>query len=671
MTAEDYLQLPVLQQPRLSPDGTRIAVRVLGADGHYNLVVGLSDGSGQSQAVPARGAAVTDFFWKGDDQIILSLVPRGSPPEFAAYDLKSDTLKSLRRNSSQARLVSPLFDAPDEILVAVFTAPERNEGPGSMSLIYGRDLVRLNVRTGKEKIVERDPGMTQQWFVNQAGEAVASWGTDGRNPILWYRSKAGAKWQRATQLPKNGPGKLQPLGLAADQKRLVLADYRKDAVGELVYFDPASGKTTALPGAGPAGRDPRWENWGARGDAGAVVTTVGGEVRRTFLDSRAEKLQHDLAGSMSGGDLTPESFSRDESRLVIRLESARTSGEYLLLEPARASLVRLGALFPRVTPAALAPVRAFGFKTAAGLDVSGEILLPAGRARPPLIIFHPPMIGSLASPAQENELHYFATQGFAVAVLGRPPRHAADSILEGVANEVEEDLPVRIEAAIKWLADQGWVDGGKVAVAGRFLGGIPAFVAVTPPDLVKAFVNLDSPLTGAPSTQPTGIPIGRGVAAAGGGTLIPPSAASVQVEARDRVGLNSRLPRDLPSVPSWHYYTVLAPPTGSPALRGLSASQISGSGAVSVGGAGLGGISGPRIAPPSLPISSGVISIQSESAARLVDQLKKRKQVAELVSSVDLARELGLSPNEAPTSPRIRARRDELIVAFLKQNGLD
>lgn len=93
--------------------------------------------------------------------------------------------------------------------------------------VTGHELVAFDLRTGHEKLVERDPGTTADWFLDWQGNAVAAWGLDDKNWVLWWREKPAAKWKAIRQPLKAGPPKLHPLATASDQRRLIGADYRQ------------------------------------------------------------------------------------------------------------------------------------------------------------------------------------------------------------------------------------------------------------------------------------------------------------------------------------------------------------------------------------------------------------------------------------------------------------
>src|SRR5262249_31440596 len=146
------------------------------------------------------------------------------------------------------------------------------------------------------------------------------------------REKPGAKWKPTKQPLKEGPPKIRPLATAPDQKRLLVADYRKDPAGEFAYFDLATATTEPIPGAGAAGSRPQIERWGSYGETGAVVGTLNAERRRTFLQADTEGVRNSVAAALSGAEVSWESFAADDSRLVALVSSDRSAGTYVLVD---------------------------------------------------------------------------------------------------------------------------------------------------------------------------------------------------------------------------------------------------------------------------------------------------------------------------------------------------
>src|SRR5262245_1591989 len=249
---ESFLRPPEFLSPKLSPDGSQLAV-LIPANGRMNLA---SLDLATRKPVLLTNFNVFDvatFHWVGNERLVFSL---GHLNSAAGESYGGGGLFAVKRDGSESRELAPTVQgvvasggnvyrsinfvrsvpgSSDEIIVS---AHERS--------LDSADLYRLNIRTGRKTLLTPDlpAGRIIGWLMDTAlvpRVAVAREESSFKRTV-YYRAAADAKWEVLTSFDEQDRGAFMPIWIEAGANTiLVLARVNGDTSG-IYRYDLATRK---------------------------------------------------------------------------------------------------------------------------------------------------------------------------------------------------------------------------------------------------------------------------------------------------------------------------------------------------------------------------------------------------------------------------------------------
>lgn len=499
-TIEQLFSLPNVRQPRLSPDGKKIAFLY---PHEKKMALGVFDRASSESRLILRGTdeSIHSFFWKGNDRIVFEADVSGNESYFiGSTDLTGRQV--LRIAESQridnnltgdfAGIIGQLPLDPERIAVIGFFA-----GNIDNALFVGGApvIARLNVRNrGLSPLLEiRDSDRHVAFVFDQRGTLRLRSRLEGATLLWEHRRADGDRFQRVAQHPFHGYAETWvPQAFAADHVTLWLISREEHDRGALYalntetfergppLFVPPEGEITEL----IPSRD-RTRLLGVRYEAERE--------RHHWFDAARGALQAKLAGTFTGCDVRITSVSDDESVALIWAGHDREPGVYYVLDQRAGSLTQ----FKRtrdLDPARLSPRRPIHYVARDGLTIHGYLTLPrdtAGRNLPLVIHPHGGPFGVRDSWGFDNDAQFLASRGYAVLQpnyrgSGGYGREFINRGRQQWGRAMQDDL----SDAVKWAIDQGIADPARVAIYGASYGGYASLIgAMLTPDLYACAVN--------------------------------------------------------------------------------------------------------------------------------------------------------------------------------------
>ncbi|MDP3073876.1 MAG: prolyl oligopeptidase family serine peptidase [Opitutaceae bacterium] len=482
-SSEVFFAPPSFMLPKLSPDGSKLCALTRFDDRHYALTL-INLASKQAKTVVrAEELTVINYWWKGDDLLLAMLEGEGGRRIFRSVDLKNDKLHPLD-NLEVYRLIEFMADLPDDPEQMLFR----------LTPAGAPEVMKVNLRTGRETAVEAAPADILSWCLNRAGEALAGYGYDGGKErwfIVW-RTTAGGKWQRRDS-PRQQPLDVVPIAVAPDGRRILALDYTRGATGSIGYLDPATGRTEELFTAAEI-EPSRLLTWGDNPQV-LGVSYDGSQSTVRYFDPEFGRAQAWIEAALPGTRWTVSSVSRDQSKAVIYAETDRTAGVFCLADFNTKKISVLRSSLSGLAPSSLAASRFFTFPSSDNLTITGRITLPSGITKPPLILFiGPDLNGPRSEPALDRLAQFFARRGYAFARIDQRGTHGfGRTFAEAGDYQFATGMVHDFTAAKAWLAAQGWIDPERVAVVGARAGGFVAFQLALTPGFARVLVNLETP----------------------------------------------------------------------------------------------------------------------------------------------------------------------------------
>jgi dipeptidyl aminopeptidase/acylaminoacyl peptidase len=499
-TVEELFGQPKVRQPRLSPDGKRIAFLF---PHEKKMALGVFERATQQSRMILRGAdeSIHRFFWKGNDRLVFEADVAGNESFFiGSTDLSGERV--LRIAESQriennltgdfAGLIDPLPLDPERIAVFGYFAGNIDNS----TFVGGAAVIaRLNVRNrGLSPQLElRESDRHVSFVLDHRGVLRLRSRLEGRTLIWEHRREDTQPFQRVAAHPFHGYAETwHPEGFAADHQTLWLLSREEHDRGALYALDtrtftrgpalfvPPEGEITELITSPDRSRllGVRYES-----DRG----------RYHWFDAGRAALQTRLEKTFVGCDVRISSRSDDESVALIWVGHDREAGVYYVLDQQAGSLTPFKRT-REIDPARLLPRKPIRYTARDGLEIHGYLTLPRGpegRQVPLVIHPHGGPFGARDGWGFDNDAQFLASRGYAVLQpnFRGSGGYGRDFINRGRqqwGRAMQDDLT----DGVKWAIAQGIADPARIAIYGASYGGYASLIGVMlTPDLYACAVN--------------------------------------------------------------------------------------------------------------------------------------------------------------------------------------
>jgi dienelactone hydrolase len=497
---EEFVALPNVRQPRLSPDGSKIAYLF---PLESKMALGVFDRATRESRLVVRGQdeSLASFFWKGNDRLVFEADVSGNESFFiGSTDL--DGKRVLRIAESQrlannltgdaAGILDPLPLEPEQVGVLGFF-----DGSVDDALYVGGAQVvgRLNVRNrGLSPLFElRNSDRYARFVFDQRGALRLRARLEGRTLVWEYRASDSAAFQVVARHPFHGYAEnWAPQMFAADGTTLWLISREQHDRGALFAVD-----TRTFQFGAPVFVPPE-------GEIAELVVSPGRqrllgvryESERSqyhWFDTTRGALQAKLENTFKGCDVRFASTSDDDNVALVWASYDREPGTYYVLDQKAGSLTQ----FKRtrdLDPAQLSPREPITYTARDGLVIHGYLTLPRGTNGKNLpLVLHPHggPFGIRDSWGYDTDAQFLASRGYAVLQpnyrgSGGYGRSFIDRGRQQWGRAMQDDLT----DAVKWAITQGIADPNRVAIYGASYGGYAALAGATfTPDLYACAVN--------------------------------------------------------------------------------------------------------------------------------------------------------------------------------------
>ncbi len=482
---------PEKAQPRLSPDGTRLAY-LAPLNGVLNVFVGPADAPvGGEEFVPVtrdevRGIRV--YFWAEDNRHVLYLQDEGGDENWRLHAVDPATGEDRDLTPFEGVQAQPIERSrrfPDALLIGL-----NKESPEA------HDVYKLTLSTGDLEIVAKNPGNVVGWVADHDFEvrgAVTSTPEGGSDLLL--RKNAEDDWSGAISWGKEDALTSGPVGFTGDGEKLYLFDSRGANAARLVVFDPASGETGVLV------EDPRY-------DVGDVMVhpetreaqAAAVERARTewvVLDDSIREDFEEIKG-LSRGDFAVTSRDHADKRWIVAFTADDGGASYYSYDRGTKTGTHLFDARPDLVEYTLAQMQPISFTSRDGLVVEGYLTLPpgtpAGQPLPMVLNVHG---GPWARDGwgYDPEAQWLANRGYAcLQVNFRGSTGYGKDFLNAGNKEWAAKMHDDLVDAVRWAVDEGIADPERVAIYGGSYGGYAALVGATfTPDLFRCAVDIVGP----------------------------------------------------------------------------------------------------------------------------------------------------------------------------------
>ncbi len=487
---EDFFKNPQFMQLQLSPDGKHLAA-LAPYNGRRNIVVMEANGLQKPKAVTdLEDYDIDTFFWGNDNRIIFTLDKDGTEA-FALYAINKD-------GGHVKTLVEPKVSIGARAIRAAFIVDRLRDDPDHVIVSYNKrrvkapDLYKLNINTGKLKVIGKNNGKTQGNVLDREGKLRIITELDGTTQTIRYRDNREQDWRTLMTSSALEEG-ISPLNFDYDGNTLYVAsnkgrdsnaiykyNIKDNELGELVFeqkgidvtsliFSYAKKKLIGF----------AWED-----DKPRII----------FIDEERKSLQKNIDLAFAGKIARITSLSDDEQLAVITTFSDTSPAEYYLLDRKKGNVKFLASSRNWIKPEEMAPMKPVQYQSRDGLTIHGYLTLPkdyqAGRI--PLIINpHGGPFGVRDSWGFNTEHQLFANRGYAVLQMnfrgsGGYGHKFQTAGYKEWGNKMQND----VTDGVKWAIKEGFADPENICIYGASYGGYATMAGLTfTPELYKCGIN--------------------------------------------------------------------------------------------------------------------------------------------------------------------------------------
>lgn len=485
----DFFSNPEKAYFRLSEDGQTLGfmqpVSVDGAPRRLNVFVQpLKEGRPTGEARRLTSETARDigiYYWKGS-QRILYVKDFGGDENFhvVGVDVATGKVTDLTPGDKvRAEILDPLPDDPHHILV------QHNRRDPQVF-----DVVRIDLRTGQETVVAKNPGDIVAWGTDHAGRLRLAFKTEGLNSIVLYR--ADEKGEFRPIITTDYKTEVDVPFFTADNRQLLAISNRGRDKKALVRIDPARpDQETVLyvhPDVDVAGA-----SWSRHRKTLTEVSVVAARTERHFFDRATERLYQRIAAKVPGMELNLQSATKAEDRFIVSASSDRTPGGRYLYDARTDTMTLLAEINPKIAADDMATMTPIRYTSRDGLPIQGYLTLPVGREPKNLPCIVNPHGGPWARDqwGYNPEVQFLANRGYCVLQMNfRGSTGYGRAFWEASFGQWGLKMQDDITDGVQWLVQQGIADPKRVGIYGASYGGYATLAGVAfTPDLYAAAVN--------------------------------------------------------------------------------------------------------------------------------------------------------------------------------------
>jgi dipeptidyl aminopeptidase/acylaminoacyl peptidase len=489
---------PFMRSPRISPDGTKVAVQLArGGKGFLGIIDLTKPGSAPEFFLPTNEVrdvgdrTVGQYRWVGNDTVVVTLASRenifgqrGDKTRLIAYSLTTKKMTPLAWDDAFFSAANILHIDHDKGTLLL----QRQSNAYSTELIQSPEVVNVDVRTGKFTIVQRPNPIVDSWIVDSDGvvrAAAASASTSessGKEKTL-YRSNTSQAFRTVQNAADASfTGSLpQPEFIPAgsdivigssnkdNYRRLYKLDMNTMALGEMIFEKPGYDVTGVL------------TDWSRKKVIGYSYTDTRDRV--TYIDNDWKTIQALMDEQFGAGNASAVSMDKKEEKIIFLVAKPSQPGGFYLFNTVSGQLQLIGWVHPTIKDGTVNSMSTVVYTARDGMKIPAVVTMPRHRKGqknlPVVILPH----GGPYGVRQIEEFGYFpwhqalAEQGYVVVEpnyrgsggygrdfvkAGRKP--------DSYGKVMQDDL----NDALAWFAKDGTVDAKRACIMGWSYGGYAA-----------------------------------------------------------------------------------------------------------------------------------------------------------------------------------------------------
>ena len=515
--------LPAIQSTEISPNGGTVAV-LRNENGQTTVVlVDLANPSAEPKAIGVGEIKARSIKWVDDRYLLLlaSLTKDANTStgmqtlEFFRWiaidtvELETETL--FRKDTSyyiedSGAIIASALNNPGKAFFKRWTPKARvASSAGStyasrISPSYGQgySIFRVDLESGKERLIEGGLPETADWVVDKNGEPIVrvdAVRAKGVREVHWKKPGSNS-FILAQEIPEQrGRGAAIIFhGLTEAENELYATTYNNGNTVSLVAYNLDDG-TVSKTLFNNASYDLDSVIYDIHAAKAVGVRYIDDLPRARYLNPDIQSAQDNLAKALKDAAPMVVSRSTDNTKMLVRAAYPNRPDEYYVFDKQVRNLSFFASSYPGLAERIYAEKSKFDYTAPDGLSIKGYLTTPAGASPENLPLIVLPHGGPEGRDDQSFDwwAFFYAARGYAVY---QPNFRGSDgyglAFRQAGYGEWGRKMQDDITNGVQKLIDAGVADPERICIVGASYGGYAALAGVTlTPDLYACAVSVN------------------------------------------------------------------------------------------------------------------------------------------------------------------------------------
>lgn len=484
---------PFMQTPRISPDGTKIAVKLAVDGADYIALVDLNNPAAKPQIIVAAEQVretgdrnAVSWRWVGNNNVLITLQSRenlfGSRADLTrlvSYNLTTKQMTPLAWEGAGHSAANILYIDHDKATILL----QRSSSQFGNTERWGLpEVVKVDVNTGKFTIEQRTNPLVQSWIVDGKGVIRAGIGSDrdsGKQRLMYRSNASGTMQTVSNEADKTFTGANITPEIFLDEPDMAYATSNKDGYRK-VYKVNMKTMTLGEPVFAREGYDvgSLISNLDDNQLMGVAVTEEG--EREYWIDEDMQTIQGFLEEKYGKGNVQLASRDRKNQSYIFFIGKPNQAGGWYLYNISTGSFRLIGWYNSKLQDKEMNPTYTVRYSARDGSQVPAVVTLPRHRKGsknlPVVVMPH----GGPFGIRDLEEFGYFPWHQ-AIAEMGyvviQPNYRGSggygkDWVMKGrAADGYGQRMQDDLNDAVAWFAKEGLIDPKRACIMGWSYGG--------------------------------------------------------------------------------------------------------------------------------------------------------------------------------------------------------
>jgi len=481
LPVEVFSDRDLFYSPRMSPDGSKVAVRMVDSANGGVVVMDSTDKRILGGVRLSKDIEYNWHRWAGPDVVLVSISKMSS---FEGEELRLSRLLAVRISTKAQWYVGPKAMGPegDDLLYVA-------DDGSNVLLSFQKSIYEWPSVTRISLLNERDVGTTVQrpveniweWYADDQGIVRMGTGWINRKLRITYRKNETEKFREIARIREDDEDKFWDVTriIGGSDEALLLQEDDKGRV-ELARYNLATREKIAT-----VHRNENWditEAWFDKDGKPIAVDFTDDRDRRVWLEPAMAKLQKGFETALEEDEVWIGSRADDKSRMLVYAGGETDPGAYYVFDSAQRKLDLFAVLRPKVIPGTMARPKAVSITARDGTSMTAYLTLPRGRVPkglPMIVMPHGGPYGVRDKLEYDDWVQFLANRGYAVLQPNYRGSGGYGKAFEEKGNgQIGRAMQDDIDDAMDWAVKEGVADKSRVCVIGASYGGYAAMWSV-------------------------------------------------------------------------------------------------------------------------------------------------------------------------------------------------